>query len=147
MRAQFVFCFFNIHQYLSLPFEGAAFLWNLAKLITLSGSLCMLCHPIPELSPVSLFSLSRLKAQLCALLAHSLVVYLAPSSGTDCHGRLTDSCTVGFLLPSSQPTACLQLPACLEQISTHRGLSILHYFSHKVTGNQWSKFFFFFLLK
>lgn len=66
MRAQFLFCFFNIHQYLSLPFEGAAFLWNLAKLITLSGSLRMLCHPIPELSPVSLFSLSRLKAQLCA---------------------------------------------------------------------------------
>lgn len=35
---------------------------------------------------------------------------------------LTVSRTVISLLFHSQPTACLRLPACLEQLSTHKGL-------------------------
>lgn len=129
---------------LSLSPCSAAYHGNPAKLITLSGSLCTPCHLIPELSLVSLSisSLSRLKAWLCAFLA--MVVYLASSSGTDCHGRLAaDSHAVSSLLLRSQPTDCLRLPACLEQPSAHKGLSPLHYFGHKVTGNQWKEIFFF----
>lgn len=130
---------------LSLSWCSAAYHGKPAKLITLSGSLCTPCHLIPELSLVSLsiFSLSRLKAWLCAFLA--MVVYLASSSGTDCHGRLAaDSHAVSSLPLRSQPTDCLRLPACLEQLSAHKGLSPLHYFGHKVTGNQWKEIFFLF---
>lgn len=95
--------------------------------------------PLSVLS-LFLFSLSRLKAWLCALLVRCLF-------GLRVWDRLswealTDSCTVSSLLLHSQPPACL--PACLEQPSTHKGLSTLHYFGHKVTGNQWREVFFFF---
>jgi len=85
-----------------------------------------------------LFSLSRLKAGLCVYL------YAASSSGAACHGRLSQICAeVISLLLRSQPTACLPLPACLEQLSTHRGLSTRHV-GHKVKGNLWREVFFFF---
>ena len=125
---------------------GAAFHGNLAKLITLSGSLCTLCHLIPELSPVtlSIFSLRAQGMALCSAGFSSLAVYLDSSSGTDRHGRLsqTHALSSPFLL-HSQPSACLRLPVCLEQFSAHRGLRALNYFGHKVTGNQWREVFFF----
>lgn len=55
---------------------------------------------------------------------------------------LTDSRTVISPPLHSQPTACLRLPACLALLSTHKGLSTLNYFGHKVTGNQWREVFF-----
>lgn len=91
---------------------------NLAKLITLCGSLCPVCHLIPELSPVSL-SISSLQGArhpgsvLCSL-TRSLFIW-ASSPGTDCHGRLSQTHALSspfYSIPS--PQACLRLPACLE---------------------------------
>lgn len=95
--------------------------------------LCTLCHLIPELYPVSLsiFLSLGLGAQLCAALVlarclFGLLVWDRLSWET-----LTDSRTVISPLLHSQPTACLQLPACLQQLSTPRGRGTLNYFGHK----------------
>lgn len=55
----------------------------------------------------------------------------------------SDSCTVSSRLFCSQPSACLRLPACLEQLGTHRGLGTLHYFGHKVTRKSMERGFLF----
>lgn len=117
----------------------------MAKLITLSGSLCTLCHLIPELYPVvslSIFSSAALGMAVCV--ARSLVVYLVFSSGTDCHGRLSQTHAPSAPFHSdTSPQPASNLPACLQQISVHKGLSTVHYFRHKVRGNQWTEVFFF----
>lgn len=115
----------------------------------ISASLCAVQHimgtwpnslPSPEASArcVILFLSSSLSLALSCLSFYflppgsrhssvlcSLVVYLASSSGTDCHGRLsqTHALSAPFYSNPSPLPACL--PACLVQPSTHKGLTAL----------------------
>lgn len=125
---------------LSLSMCGAAFDGNLAKLITLSIGLCTLCviFILSSILHLFLFSLSGLKARLCAQLAHSLFIW-TPCLAT---GVMEGSHRLCLCLSSTEfpghslPSACLQL-------NTPQGLGRLNYFGHKVTGNQWREVFFF----
>lgn len=94
------------------PLCGALYHGNLAKLITLSGSLCMLCVIFFLRSLVSLlflFSLTGLKERLFSPQGHSLVVYLGFLSSSGCYGRFSQTHTLFlfYSIPSPQPASCL----------------------------------------
>lgn len=98
---------------------GAAHHGNLAKLITLSGSFCTLCHFLPELSPLSLsfYFLSRgFKARLC-LLAGCLFGLLVWHRVLWEVLRLTHCLSCTLFPAHSLP------PACPVQLNTHKGLN------------------------
>lgn len=125
----------------SLPLSlcGAAFNGILAKLITLSGSLCTLCHPIPELSPVPLSILS-LRAQGMALcFASSLFIWpphLGPTAMggshrlTHCHLPSTPF-TAHSLLPTAQHTQGTQHTALFWSQSKGKSIEAGFLFSER----------------
>lgn len=99
---------------------GSACHGNLAKLITLSGSRCRPCHPIPELSPVSLtiFSLQAQGRALC-LFIRSFLFWgrLSWAALTDlCRSHLPSTPLPAHSLP---PTACLSRTAQHTQGTQH----------------------------
>lgn len=93
------------------------------------------CHLIAELSTVSLFCFLGFffvspQAQSVGLcFARRLIVYLASSSGTGCHGKLSQTPSLSapwYSSPSPQPAPSWWL--VLEQNGSLRALCTLHYF-------------------
>lgn len=94
---------------------GASYHGNLAKLITLSVSLCTLRVIFFLRSLVALlflFSLTGLKERLQSL-GRSLVVYLGFSPSSGCYGRFSKTHTLFlfYSIPSPQPASCLSSTA------------------------------------